>query len=233
MKNILKKFGKILIFLQIFFQFASFVFADNHNTSLNTNADSSNNSAAAGVINTVFIDEEKCIDENTIGDNKIIQIIEEPLNFMKSPDDEDLEIRSCYRNTIIYSSKTLQSPFIRNDLLRKCSPSGQSLAAQYNDPNADFMIAFSCREVQAVISSSGKSLLFNVIRTFYFWGGGMAGIISVTVIVLSGIQISASGGDSEATSSAKKRIIKSLSAIALLFLSGLLLNTINPNFFVS
>ena len=75
-------------------------------------------------------------------------------------------------------------------------------------------------------------MLYGYIGMIYTWGASIVGIIAVLIIVISGIQISAGGGDPEAINSAKKRIIQSLSGIAVLFLSGLILYTINPDFFV-
>ena len=74
-------------------------------------------------------------------------------------------------------------------------------------------------------------MIYGYIAMIYQWGASIVGIIAVTVIVFSGIQISAAGGDPEAVTSAKKRILQSLAGIAVLFLSGLILYTINPNFF--
>ena len=83
-----------------------------------------------------------------------------------------------------------------------------------------------------ILSKGGTSLITGYISTIYTWGATVAGIISVLVIILSGIQLSASAGDSQAVEGAKNRIIKSLLGLAVLLLSGVILYTINPNFFV-
>lgn len=49
--------------------------------------------------------------------------------------------------------------------------------------------------------------------------------------MLSGIQISMAGGDSGVVDTAKERIQQSLIALALLFLSGIILYAINPFYF--
>lgn len=68
------------------------------------------------------------------------------------------------------------------------------------------------------------------ISEIYKWGASLVGIVAVLNIVLSGFQIMASqGGD---TASAKTRIFQSLAGLAILFLSGLILHLINPNFFI-
>jgi type IV secretory pathway VirB2 component (pilin) len=67
----------------------------------------------------------------------------------------------------------------------------------------------------------------------YRWGASLVGIIAVTIIIISGIQISASGGDSEAINAGKKRILQSIVGIIVLFLSSLILYTVNPTFFTN
>ena len=74
-------------------------------------------------------------------------------------------------------------------------------------------------------------MLYSYISLIYRWAASVVGVIAVTVIILSAIQIAASGGDPESINKSKTRIIQSLSGIAVLFLSAIILNTINPNFF--
>jgi len=89
-----------------------------------------------------------------------------------------------------------------------------------------------CRPIQLLVSTSGINLLKFYVLQVYVWGAGIVGIIAVLVIVVSGIQIAASGGEEQLTS-ARTRIIQSLSGLAILFLSGLILYTINPTFFTT
>ena len=58
-------------------------------------------------------------------------------------------------------------------------------------------------------------------------------MIAVLIMVISGIQISAAAGDQQAVTNAKNRIVQSLGGLALLFLSGIVLYTINPTFFTA
>lgn len=90
-----------------------------------------------------------------------------------------------------------------------------------------------CDEVMVILSKGGTSMIEGYIASIYTWAASLVGLIAVTVIILSGIQIAASGGDTQAVDSAKSRIIKSISGLAVLFLSGLILYTINPNFFTA
>jgi len=59
----------------------------------------------------------------------------------------------------------------------------------------------------------------------------LGSIVAVLVVMLGGIKMMTSGGDSGATTEAKEMIVQTLSGLAMLFLTGLFLYAINPNFF--
>lgn len=165
----------------------------------------------------------------------IVTMVEEPLNNEakgETPNDNFVQ-RPCYRQTFQYilnDKKTILPELTRTlDGSTGCSEKLRNLAAQYKDTLKSNYI---CKNVQAILSRGGTSMLYGYIGMVYQWAASIVGIIAVLIIILSGIQISAGGGDPEAISSAKKRIIQSLSGIAVLFLSGLILYTINPDFFV-
>ncbi len=90
--------------------------------------------------------------------------------------------------------------------------------------------AESCSRVQWLIASTGAGILKTYVKQIYIFGAGMVGFIAVATIVASGIQISVSGASGDITA-AKDRITQSIMGIALLFLSALILYTINPTFF--
>lgn len=90
-----------------------------------------------------------------------------------------------------------------------------------------------CNRVQVILSESGTGLLSEFIGALYRWSAGIVGIIAVLVMVVSGIQISMAGGDSAKVDSAKTRILQSIAGLVILFLAGLILYTINPNFFTA
>lgn len=184
----------------------------------------------------VFDDEEPCIDIEGKDKSKLIQFIEEPFGTAQPPKD-GYEIRDCARNTLQYiksiadqtkEKATLETVYAT---LAKCSTNANNLAER--EKNTEFKAKFNCQPIQAIISEGGTSFLFGYIGTIYRWSAGLVGIVAVTVIIFSGIQITVSGGEPDTVSKAKTRIIKSLSGIALLFLSALILNTVNPNFFTS
>lgn len=161
----------------------------------------------------------------------IITIIEEPLETDTPSNDANFKYRSCYRNTLEYRSPQ-GDVRTTHELLEECSTKGQDLANSLELKRLNYEVRFSCKEVLVILSKGGTSMLYGYIGMIYRWAARLVGLIAVLIIVVSGIQLSASGGDSEVINAAKGRIIKSLSGIAILFLSGLILNTANPNFYI-
>lgn len=91
-------------------------------------------------------------------------------------------------------------------------------------------VGYLCSTVQLLVSDTGINMLKFYALQIYVWAAGIIGIIAVLVIAVSGLQIAASGGEEQMTS-AKTRIMQSLAGLAILFLSALILYTINPTFF--
>lgn len=89
----------------------------------------------------------------------------------------------------------------------------------------------TCQRVQILQAKGGLDLLQKYIKLIYLWAAGTIGIVAVLVIVISGFQLmmGEKSGDLEG---AKSRISKALIGLVVLFLSGLILYTINPTFFV-
>lgn len=96
-------------------------------------------------------------------------------------------------------------------------------------PPAESNIIY-CRRVQIIEADSGSGLIQQYVGTIYKWAASTIGIVAVLVIVVSGIEMIGSdiSGDIDA---AKSRIGQSLIGLAILFLSAVILYTINPNFF--
>lgn len=103
-------------------------------------------------------------------------------------------------------------------------------AEQKGDGKACKDFAAKCVKRQWFISGSGIGGVTLFIKQAYIFGSGIVGFIAVVVIVVSGIQISVSGVTGDITS-AKERIMQSIAGLVLLFLSGIILYTINPTFF--
>lgn len=100
----------------------------------------------------------------------------------------------------------------------------------YSDPLPQIV---SCSQVQLLFADSGADLLKQYVGLIYRWATGIVGVIAVLVIMINGIMISFAQGDDGKVSEAKGRIIQSLSALAILFLAGIILYSINPNFFTT
>ncbi len=86
----------------------------------------------------------------------------------------------------------------------------------------------TCTLSERINGVSGTDLLARYVGALYRWAAGVIGIISVLVIVVSGVQTTVDSGGLE---KAKERIMQSLMGLVLLFLSALILYTINPTFF--
>jgi len=189
-----------------------------------------------------FKDMLECIDltdtSETSDSNYLITIIEEPLNLKTTGDPgDDYKTRVCYRNTFVYwGGKDHKKKYTITKLVRaiddKPSTGCYGGAEAQKTENEAFKPSFTCSPVQVTLSKGGTSQIEGFIKQIYTFAASLVGIIAVAVIIISGIQISLSGGDSEGLTQAKDRIIKSLTGIAVLFLSGLILYTINPTFFV-
>lgn len=85
----------------------------------------------------------------------------------------------------------------------------------------------------SVSGQDGVSLFSNYIQQIYRYGASIIGIICVLVIVVSGIQISLGGANSELVNQGKERIMQAMLSLLLLFGSALILRTINPGFFTT
>lgn len=175
-------------------------------------------------------DDVACVDEKGADRGYIITILEEAFETQTSNSDPNYQTRICYRNN--YQVKNLKTGKINNipKLLTTCSPTAKRIADTKSQ--GDIEIRFGCKEVLVILSKGGTTMIYGYIGMIYRWAARLVGLIAVLVIVLSGMQLAAAGGDSEAVNSAKKRIIQSLAGIAILFLSSLILNTVNPTFYI-
>lgn len=158
------------------------------------------------IIGTVFaVEEGKCAKyaSDTSG---FIVILEEPLG---GPD-----AKYCFR---VCTSKTEKGKRIC-DLRDTCEKTDKD---KY----------FTCKRVQIIEASSGTNLLNQYVKMIYLWAAGTIGIVAVLTIVISGVEIMAKGA-SGSIDEPKNRINQALLGLVILFLSGLILYTINPTFFV-
>jgi len=148
-----------------------------------------------------------------------------------NPQDPEGNIRNCYRVTACVAqekgdsldcaSYNIREPDLCSDLSTSVNTSGYPKKT------------LNCEPIQVIRGTSGVEIIYTYIGAIYRWGASVVGIIAVLLLVVSGIQISAAAGDQQAVTDAKNRIFQSLAGLAILFLSGIILYTINPTFFVS
>jgi len=84
---------------------------------------------------------------------------------------------------------------------------------------------------QVIRGSDGIDILTTYTTLIYRWLAGFIGIAAVLLIVIGGIMISSAGANQEGMDHGKKLITSALAGLALLFVSSLILYTVNPDFF--
>lgn len=87
--------------------------------------------------------------------------------------------------------------------------------------------------LQVVMGDDGSKILQDYVKLIYIWLAGFIGVVAVLMIIAGGIQISIAGADQSNLDDGKKRIVSALVGLVLLFLTTLILYTINPNFFTN
>ncbi len=87
-------------------------------------------------------------------------------------------------------------------------------------------------DVSPDTSGGAIGIMSQYVGMIYKYVLALGSIIAVLVTMFGGVKMMTSGGDSGATGEAKDMILQTLSGLAMLFLTGLFLYAINPNFFV-
>ncbi len=90
--------------------------------------------------------------------------------------------------------------------------------------------AVFCDQRQWIISRTGAGILKVFVKQFYMIMATMVGSTAVVTLVINGVRISVSGVTGD-ISEAKQKIFQAIGGIVILFLSGMILYTINPGFF--
>ncbi|MFH0776185.1 MAG: hypothetical protein V1936_01070 [Patescibacteria group bacterium] len=85
--------------------------------------------------------------------------------------------------------------------------------------------------VQIISGSEGMDILSNYTKLIYKFLAGFIGLIAVLMMVVGGIQIATAGANQAGLQSGRNQIFAALLGLTLLFLSSLILYTINPQFF--
>lgn len=174
------------------------------------------------------------VDKPGTDEGYLITIIEEPLYLTESTEKtskkDEFEARKCFRNNFSYLLTDKKELSTSSELSTICSTQFETLY-QANKDN-DYKALFSCQPVQVILCKGGTCLINHYISMIYRFGATTGGIVAVLVLVINAVIIAMAGGDSGGIDEAKKRIIQSLAGLAVLFLSALILYTINPTFFI-
>lgn len=172
----------------------------------------------------------------TLGGQSITEITE-PLTpgFKLSDKDKVVDVYAGICCLTSSESEYIQDPDNENYVIPVCTETRRVYFAASSNDSGDGSLgcienAAHCERRQWIIASSGTGLISVFVKQAYIWGTGFVGLSAVIAIVWSGIQISVSGVSGDITQ-AKERIIQAISGLVLLFLSGLILYTINPTFF--
>jgi len=222
-KSLLKTFSKIIILSYVFLNIFVLAYAANPNTSGGSGGAGATPPATPSTPGTPGTPGTTptftCADVNSKGASGFFVMLEEPIAVTA-----DANNIFCFRvcqgfteDEIEKNKKTVQMNVCK--IKDKC----EAEAGWKN---------FTCQRIQVMRAESGTELVYNYVGMIYKWAAGTVGIISVFTMVFGGISIMSAGGDSAKIENAKKRITQSLFGLVVLFLSGLILYTINPTFFV-
>lgn len=174
-----------------------------------------------------------CAELNKPHSEFIISILEENIGTdSKFSKDDQTRIINCFRETkcIAAPSKVDLTNASPEQIERELSK--KTCTSTYVDTCTPIENGESyCDRVQAIISLSGLSMLFSYIALIYKWAAGIVGVVSVMFMIYGSLMLMTAGDSTENVDKAKAKIIQSMAGLALLFLSAIILYTINPTFF--
>jgi hypothetical protein len=75
------------------------------------------------------------------------------------------------------------------------------------------------------------TIMARYVSQIFKFGIALISIFSILMLMIGGYEYMTAGGESSQTDNAKQRITQALFGLVMVFLSALLLNFINPNFF--
>jgi len=162
----------------------------------------------------VFADAVSCdmLNHPDPQNNYVITILEEEIGSNPGTNNNSAPVITCYRVTTTDNDGKKTSTYAEG-----CNPDQNTI----------------CQRVQVIFAQSGASLLYSYIGLIYKWAAGTIGIVSVLYLVYGGILIATAGDNAGQVDKAKEKIFQSISGLILLFLSAVILYTINPNFFTA
>lgn len=122
--------------------------------------------------------------------------------------------------------------------LRKCTTiydsacSGGMSNAQISEAQKNKAGYTICEPVMVYLSDAGTDLLYFYMGQVYRYAAGIGGLLAVLILIIAGIMWTTAGDNTNQITMARNMITKSITGLILLFLTAIILYTINPNFFV-
>lgn len=176
--------------------------------------------------------------------NKLVVITEERLG---NPDNKFTF--ACFRKiecTAPTGTATAETPPAANPPtqtttpppLRKCTTiydsacSGGMSNAQISEAQKNRAGYTICEPVMVYLSDPGTDLLYFYMGQVYRYAAGIGGLLAVLILIIAGIMWTTAGDNTNQITMARNMITKSITGLILLFLTAIILYTINPNFFV-
>jgi len=89
-----------------------------------------------------------------------------------------------------------------------------------------------CEPIRVYVAAAGNQLLYYYIGQIYSYVATLGGMIAVLILIVAGLMRTTAGDNTNQIGEANNMIKKCIYGLALLFLSAIILYTINPNFFV-
>jgi hypothetical protein len=117
-------------------------------------------------------------------------------------------------------------------------PIGHSVFANTNDnAEIELLAPFPDEDPIRIVSADKKKkgaiyIMEQYVGKVFVFGAGLITILAVIWVIIGGYEIMFSGAAAGDISSGKDKIVKALLGLALVFLSALILHTINPSFFI-
>jgi hypothetical protein len=113
------------------------------------------------------------------------------------------------------------------------NPETRTACRDTKDPSGvELGFCLPAGETTSAVKFGGVSKFANIgvfIQYIYRYGVVFAGILAVIVIIVAGLQWTASGGNSSTIESAKKRIVGAITGLILASTSYVILNTVSPS----
>lgn len=89
-----------------------------------------------------------------------------------------------------------------------------------------------CEPVRVYVTKAGTDLLYYYVGQIYRYVAGLGGLLAVLILIIAGVMRTTAGDNTNQITQANNLVTKSITGLVVLFLSAIILYTINPNFFI-